>query len=193
MMMSELGRVFHPQGVPELSLSWSNKAALFLSFAASGHHPRCKRGDSNPSLNAAEERADPVSLTSQISTLSLYLWLLCCLTHTFKVPLETQGFQGIFPKWASSSFWVSWISSFRCSCWVCLLRYREGRSPDHLTLQVEGSAVTSLTPWAALGMGRSSFALQESPCLWHFPTSRLLLLLLMLPHSQHTWSKFQCI
>lgn len=52
---------------------------------------------------------------------------------------------------------------------LSLFRYKEGRSPVHCTLQVEGSAGTSLTPWAALGMGRSSFALQEFPCLWHFP------------------------
>lgn len=75
---------------------------------------------------------------------------------------------------------------------VSLLRYKEGRSPVHCTLQLEGSAATSFTPWAALGMGRSSFALQEFPCLWHFPTSRLLLLLLMLPCSQQVWNKFQC-
>lgn len=103
----------------------------------------------------------------------------------FKFSWRLTGFRESSPKElplgvSNQLFFIQLLSLFR---------YKEGRSPVHCTLQMEGSAGTSLTPWAALGMGKSSFALQEFPCLWHFPPSGLQLLLLILPHSQHKWNK----
>lgn len=102
----------------------------------------CKRGGSNPSLNAAEEGLDSGSPTSQVNALFLYHWLFCCLTHTFKLDQRFLGFRASSQNelcWISSNFCVSWISFFSCSsqAWV---------HSDIVTLKV-GAQFTAYCSW----------------------------------------------